>query len=607
MFDFVSKALTDPDHTSQVSAIQMMGIMCSGELGLVCTTSIIVLQMAATRFTPHVAKLFFGDPFVISGLGFYAVLNIYVVWLSFAVAGGYNARYGMLILVILFTISLALCLPFFVFLFFFVNPKKVIEKIMDEAIRECTNPKVPNVLYSQGVSIEGVERLSYFALHALNHQDISLALYATDAMCSSTIVYGENKALMPVDWHKVSESTRSSSDFFTLSERAIDGLQERKTWFEFKVLKQYQCLFEKSLASFRALGFRVCVDTREIAESAGLHGDLDTFDLCCKFMNTFIRKAVNSKDINMVCGCLHQYRQMAEFLLIQRGMLMGEKGLSDSQITERPLHILKCMRYYAHLCIDRDLGFVAKVATFDMSIIVKRALNKTVEGSERFLDVLVSMSARNNITKLTLQGIRQTQVTFATDLLLAGDTKNAKCIYKCMEDDATEVLQGVYNDLKYVEEQDFWEVSERNTNIDFITEEQKKELETFFRWFPSSKGLVVGDEVHANAHKQNVASFGLTRTPSSYVMSPPVNNSKKSVDPSPASPQASSPKSGATRGKAGESKIFNEADEDKASDDDEDDERAAPIEGTEEGEETHRRSLDKRNSSAYSMATKINM
>ncbi len=118
-----------------------------------------------------------------------------VVWICFAAAGGYKPSYGLLILSIMFTISLALCLPFFSFLFFFVNPKKVIEKIMIEGIHESTQTKLKpeHVESAQNLATASIEHLAHFALHALSHHDVSISLYATDAMCSQTIVYGTHK------------------------------------------------------------------------------------------------------------------------------------------------------------------------------------------------------------------------------------------------------------------------------------------------------------------------------------------------------------------------------------------------------------------------------
>jgi hypothetical protein len=403
---YFSKALDHPDHYSLVSLVQMMGIMCCGELGLICTTSIIVLQMASTRFTPHVAKLFFSDPYIVCGLAFYVILNIYVTWLALAVAGHYEARWAICLLIILFSISLAITIPFFMMLFFFVNPKKVIEKIMEEGVKECIDTGANHIVHRQNISIDAIERLSYFSLHTLTKQDIALALYSVDALCSFAITYGETKNRLNPQWHVINAGTRGTSDYFTLSDRAITQLESKRTWVEFKILKQYQCLFEKSLITFRALGFRVCLDTRDIAEHAPMFGDIHTFDLCTKFMNTFIRKAVNLKDINMVCGCFHQYRQMGEYVIINSNVISKKCNLPLEEVFERAIHITKCLRYYSHLCIDKDMGFVAKVATFDISIILKHCVLKDFAlPSEHIMDTFLSMSVRNNVNNLTLQGI----------------------------------------------------------------------------------------------------------------------------------------------------------------------------------------------------------
>ena len=54
------------------------------------------------------------------------------------------------------------------------------------------------------------------------------------------------------------------------------------------------------------LSNHVVTDTREIAESGFSRGDLETYDLCAKFMNTYLRQAINCKDVSVICGLLHQ-------------------------------------------------------------------------------------------------------------------------------------------------------------------------------------------------------------------------------------------------------------------------------------------------------------
>jgi hypothetical protein len=104
----------------------------------------------------------------------------------------------------------------------------------------------------------------------------------------------------------------------------------------------------------------------------------------------------------------------------------------------------------------------------------------------------------------------------ATELLLGDKENAARTIHTCMLEDPVDILQGVYDDLKFVEEQDFWEVSERNTNIDYITMEQKDKLDIFFSWFPKRMELCTGSSNTNMRRSMSVTSLNLSRSPSTY-------------------------------------------------------------------------------------------
>jgi hypothetical protein len=62
----------------------------------------------------------------------------------------------------------------------------------------------------------------------------------------------------------------------TLSDEAIEDLKERKTWMEWKILRQYQMLFNESLKWLKELCYHIAMNTRIMGEAAGGRGDLPT-------------------------------------------------------------------------------------------------------------------------------------------------------------------------------------------------------------------------------------------------------------------------------------------------------------------------------------------
>jgi hypothetical protein len=92
---------------------------------------------------------------------------------------------------------------------------------------------------------------------------------------------------MNIEWYDIPLWIRQSPDFLTLSDEAIEDLRNRKTWMEWKILRQYQMLFSESLKLMKELAYHIAMNTRIIGETAGRRGDLHTLDLVIKFFNTY--------------------------------------------------------------------------------------------------------------------------------------------------------------------------------------------------------------------------------------------------------------------------------------------------------------------------------
>ncbi len=138
------------------------------------------------------------------------------------------------------------------------------------------------------------------------------------------MAYGNYKVRMNSAWFEIPAWIRQSPDFLTLSEEAIGDLRKRRTWLEWKILRQYQALFDEGIKLLKELAYRIhfapnllnliniSMNTRIMGEAAARRGDLAAVDLCLKFFNTYIRSSVNVKDVRTVYNVLFQYRMLAE-------------------------------------------------------------------------------------------------------------------------------------------------------------------------------------------------------------------------------------------------------------------------------------------------------
>jgi hypothetical protein len=105
----------------------------------------------------------------------------------------------------------------------------------------------------------------------------------------------------------------------------------------------------------------------------------------------------------------------------------------------------------------------------------------------------VDDSAQSGTSETTLRGVRRAQVKLACTYLLHGAEPHARRIQADMKSEPAERLRGIWQELAALRTREFWEVNDRGSNFDFLTDDQKLQLPVFFSWFP----IIATDAVEA--------------------------------------------------------------------------------------------------------------
>ena len=76
------------------------------------------------------------------------------------------------------------------------------------------------------------------------------------------------------DWFNVGPQLRRNPDFVSMSLESLDEITTTRVWLEWKILRQYQAIFNETLGSMPEMSHLVAINTRYIGESALQVGDL---------------------------------------------------------------------------------------------------------------------------------------------------------------------------------------------------------------------------------------------------------------------------------------------------------------------------------------------
>jgi hypothetical protein len=448
-------------------------------LAIAITVVSIVVQLAATRYTSRIADMFFRDPTSLAIMGFFVVACIDAVWLSLAVSGKYVPRATVVMTVIMVTGSLLVLVPYFAHVFDFLDPEKVILRIGQQVIDAALGLKSAarlDIASRQGQSSSSLEHLADVAMNAVSQKDKVIASHAMGAMRDVLARYLTAKSTLPALWFGLGPRLREDPDFIALAPDSVSELEANRTWMEWKGLRHFRAVFSETLKHLPEMAHVVAIETRYVGESALAAADRAVTAVTVKFFNTYVRIAINARDVRATYNVLHQYRQLAERLI--------NEGLDDDVAA-----IGRHFRYYGQTAHAQDLGFVTETAAYDLSALCEHAFERKAPCHDALLQTFleVDKEAETSSEEKTLRGVRKAQVKLAAFYLLRGAEREARIIHRDMRHERPARLASIRQELLAISSKDFWEVTDRGINFDYLDDARKATLDRFFDWFASDE------------------------------------------------------------------------------------------------------------------------
>jgi hypothetical protein len=99
---------------------------------------------------------------------------------------------------------------------------------------------------------------------------------------------------------------------------------------------------------------------------------------------------------------------------------------------------------------------------------------------ENFLELDRPLRVRSQ--ESALLGVRKAQVKLAAYYLQKGEDAKARLISEDMSTEPKDRLLAIRLSLERVTSKDFWEIIDRGRNFEYMPDEQRAQLATFFSW-----------------------------------------------------------------------------------------------------------------------------
>lgn len=470
--------LTTVSNGSAQNILGSVGEVTSQILGVAISVVAIIVELASNRYTHRITELFFREPVNFMVMGFFVISAINGLWVSLLLHDDFNAPTSTLLAMVMMTLSALLLLPYFAYVFDFLNPMNIVGRIRDVTLRAIrvaesrSSFMVLRVENLQHDAANGAEQLADIVLNAMANHDGTIAIASVNALGDLGRDYMEVKGALPPDWFRIPESVAQNPDFVSMSREMLGQLGREESWFEFKLLRQFQAIYQAGLGGNRELCYVVAIHTRELAEHAMVRGNPRVVELCVKFFNTYLRSTVNCRDVRTAYNVFNQYRLLAE------AALRGNQG-------RFAVEVARYFKYYGQLAFHVDLGFVLETAAYDLCALNELAFDLKSPERLQLLRIFLEVDKEGEgaTREASLKGVRKAQVKLATYYLLQGDPDSAREVFRDMRHELPGRLAAIRDEMLSIGSPYFWEITDRGTNFDYIPPDRKQRLLEFFSWF----------------------------------------------------------------------------------------------------------------------------
>ncbi|MEQ1802645.1 MAG: DUF2254 family protein [Gammaproteobacteria bacterium] len=472
--------LADLDQGVAAGILSGSAQVVAGLLSIAITVSAIVVELAASRYNHRITLLFVREPFNVAVWSLFVVTTILCVWVAATREPGVisnqpNAAFA--VTMVLVTICLLLLLPYFAFVFAFLSPLSVIDKVKRRAygfIKQAA--RTPGDAVKNGVQ-DAIDELQDVARSASEQSDRGIAMACVDALKDLVVDYQSIRGELPEAWFSVDGPVAEDPDFVSMADSVLEDVEKERLWLEVKVFRQYLSLMLQCVPQAREVANLIAINTGRIGAAHGA-ANRALLELCIRCFNSYLRCSINAADARTSYYVMNQYRLFAESLMAQ--------GL-DEPVRAVASHF----KFYGQAAHERGQSFLLQTAVGDLSSLVEASLARgggTLTDDLLAVVLEVDQEICNETHEESLLGVRKAQLQLATLFALRGDEARARRICRDLAGERLTRLERLRRELEGESRPQYWEFTDRGANFAYISADRRAQLPLVMDWIKGYAG-----------------------------------------------------------------------------------------------------------------------
>jgi hypothetical protein len=457
------KWLASLDQPSAIGMLSNAGEVVAAVLAIAATVVAIVVELAATRYSHEITGIFLREPVNMIVLGLFVLTTVQCVWVGPVLtepgADALVPPAGFALTLGLVTICLLLLVPYIYYVFTFLTPTSIIDKISRDAYKQVVSVQADNIAERQRQVGQAVDELQDVARSAIQQGDRGIAMSSVDALAGFVSEYLRVRDKLPDSWFVVTKTIAADPDFVALSAETMDEVRAQGIWLERKVLRRFMSLVGESAIQARDVANLVGINTQQIASEL----------LCLRAFNTYLRVTITAGDARTAYFLMNQYRLL--------GSRMMREGKADTAV-----QIADYLKLYGQLGHARGNPFLLEAASYDVKTLVEDACEECPEAVDRLLDCLLQLDTEIKAESEydSLLGVRRSQMQVATLLIQKGDEVRLQRVVDDLRGERLSRLERLREVMETDDNSQYAELMDRGVNFAYLVPERRQYLKVLF-------------------------------------------------------------------------------------------------------------------------------
>ncbi len=422
-------------------------------LAMVLAFVAIAIPITANMYTPKLVEIFFQDRINQICLLYFAAMGAHAIYCQTIFVNGWTPSLHVYVLSFSGILGFVVVIPYYIYVVDFLNPSTIIRRVRERVTDEIQRIPAEGPYSDARRRLDDrILQLGNVVLRAVDRSDRDVALEAIRALDETLVAYAKTKKRLNEAWFRVERER-----FPGRSAEAIALLHEERTWVEHKTLLQLYLAYEAALAKMPDAVSAISLINGRVGLRASAVGNHAVLVLSIRFFNTFVRAAIAKRDAHAVFDVLHEYRLLAIDLLATR--------------SSRVIDIGRYFRYYAGLARGADLGFIQELAAADFAAVVRAAYERDNTAAPRLFDEFSSLCEEGSGPRFV-----KSQAMLHAALESLGHENECARLRRLLATASAHDLQVATRDIESTTDAMFWEVTDRQVNLDYVVPEERENV-----------------------------------------------------------------------------------------------------------------------------------